>query len=261
MSPKERLRYPSVRIPAAISIAGDFLEFEYSSADEWRRPTDGTVIEFSKLDTNEKILQFARRSGVLNVVEIKREHQESTDFELSSGSIWSPSRFGGKGKEPLALWLLLARRMRAILRINSSLKGRTRNPLPLVGQESDWTVLGASVPLEDPKDAQFFLLLEINDWLRRGGEGLELGISEWSRLKTDWKLELSYNGLLGGLAYRLLLMVVGESNLFACDGCGTPYIRLKRAPRPGQENFCDDCTDVAGKRAVQRYREGKRVKS
>jgi len=108
------------------------------------------------------------------------------------------------------------------------------------------------------KSAQFFLMNWVNQWLRLGGVRLGLGITEWSASSTDWKMEVVYPGLLGALAYRLLLMVVGESRLYACDGCGEPYIRLKRLPRPGQENFCTDCTEVAARRASKRYKDAKK---
>jgi hypothetical protein len=158
----------------------------------------------------------------------------------------------------LGLWLSLAERLRAVLKINAALKGRTLRSLPAPGSPEDWAVLGRGPPPEDLRDAQFFLLHEVKWWLGIGRVHLELGIVNSSEKRTAWKLDVAYDGLAGGLAYRLLLMVTGESNLYACDGCGVPYISLKRAPRPGQENFCDDCDGVAQQRATQRYRQGKK---
>jgi len=78
--------------------------------------------------------------------------------------------------------------------------------------------------------------------------------------KTEWEIEIASDWLAGGLAYPLLLTVTGENRLYACDNCKIPYIRLTRAPRAGQENFCEDCTDVAKLRATQRYRERLKTK-
>ncbi len=271
MTGQRSLYHPSVRIPARVRIEDDSLVWAYDENQDWRRPTDRAVIAFSRLAEApaDQLREFAARYGVLKAARIKPRYQRETDIELPDDSIW---RVGTdlaylvveghiEGREPIALWQFLARQMRAILRINAALKGRTRSPLPTVGTLEDWQVFGGTgLPLEDVRDAQFFLSSAVNDWLRFGGVWLELGITEWSRSRTDWKLEISYSGLIGALSYRLLLMVAGESSLYACDGCGQPYIRTKRAPRPGQENFCDDCEGVAQKRATQRYREkGKRA--
>ncbi len=270
MSARSRIPHPPVRAPELASVQEDFLVWEYSRDDResvYRTPTDATVLAFGKLADAPvaQIADFAKRYGVLSVLQIKPDYRRNTDIELPDGSIWrydqSAYNRDFQGREPIELWRFLARRLRAILRINASLKGRSRATLPQIGTEADWQILGGGEPLVDVRDAQFFLLLEVNHWLATGAVGLQLGITEWSRTKTDWKLEVKYGGLLGSLAYRLLLIVIGEGNLYACDGCGLPYIRTKRAPRPGEENFCDDCDGVAAKRAVQRFRERNRSKA
>jgi len=260
--------YPSVRIPKVVRVDGYFLKWEDSEPKQaqWRRPTDRTLIEFSKLsDAPEGVVcDFAKRYGVLRAFKLKRKYQEPTDIELPDGSVWGIGNIdAGSGSEPIALWIFLAKRLRAILRISSKLKGpregKPRKPAP--GSDEDWKTLDPesdNPPIEDPQDAQFFLCHVINEWLVTSSVRLELGIAEWSREATAWKLAIAYNGLMGGLAYRLLLTVMGESNLYACDGCGCPYIRTKRAPRPGQENFCDDCTAIARRRASQRWKEKNR---
>lgn len=264
--------YPSVQIPTTVTVDGDYLRWDDKKPDgqeaQWRRPTDRTLVEFSKLHSAppESICDFARRYGVLRAFKVARKDRQDilpTDIEMPDGSVWVASNYaGGTAKEPIELWRYLSSKIGAILRINSYLKGRSRTPKPSPGLEEDWKILdggdSTAPPLEDPRDAQFFLLHVINDWLRTGSVGLELSIANWSTRKTDWKLEITYSGLLGALAYRLLLTVVGESNLYACDGCGNPYIRTKRAPRPGQENFCDDCTEIAKRRASQRWKEKNR---
>lgn len=267
--PRDRIPHPAVRIPAKVEVSGETLVWEYAAeSSEYRTPSDAAVIAFSKLADAppDQVAKFAARYGVLSAVQIKQEYQRDSDIRLSDGSIWRPGSdlayvFDSKlqGSEPLLLWRFLARRLRALLRINSALKGRSRTPLPAIGTEEDWLVLGLKGQpfFDDVRDAQFFLCQETNEWLGSGSVRLRLGITEWSRTRTDWKLEVDYDGLLGAIAYRLMLMVIGEANLYACYGCGQPYIRLKRAPRPGQENFCDDCEGIAQTRATQRYRAKK----
>jgi|SRR5665213_2036320 len=272
------LFYPGVRVPETVRIEGDSVKWELprnsipSYSDHRRsivRPTDRSILDFSRLKDGNSICSYAAKRGILWAIQIRPEHQRETDLELTDGTVW---RLGDprsrvfaevgethlSGAEPIALWLSLARRLRAILRINAALKGRTRRPLPEVGTSEDWESLGAGPIPDDPREAQFFLQREVNWWLLIGGVRLGLGIAEFSRESTAWKLDIAYEGLAGGIAYRLLLMVIGESKLYACDGCGCPYIREAKAPRPGQENFCPDCTGIAQKRAVDRYRQGKR---
>jgi hypothetical protein len=265
--------FPPVLVPEMVIVKSRYLEWRFPRDDRRSsiaRPTDRSVLAFARLDDEASICEYAKRYGLLWAVQVDPSHKQERDIALTDGTVWRlgehPARTAAvieptknlQGREPIALWLSLARRLRATLRINAALKGRTRNPLPVAGSPGDWAALGDGPPPEDPQDAQLFLLQEVNWWLTIGRVRLALGIVKFSEKRTAWKLDIAYDGLAGGLAYRLLLMVTGESDLYACDGCGRPYIRLKRAPRPGQENFCDDCTEVAQKRATQRYREGKR---
>jgi hypothetical protein len=164
-------------------------------------------------------------------------------------------------REPLWIWFLLSRQARAMLRVNAALKGRTRNPMPSVGLEDDWrAIAGPGEPFTDVRDSQFFLMLAVNEWLRIGEVGLRLRLMELSRTKTDWRIEVGYGdgfgyNLYGHLAYQLFLSIAGEDRLYACSACGNPYIRVKKAPRAGQDNYCDDCAHVAQLRATQRYRQ------
>jgi hypothetical protein len=271
--------FPPVLVPDTASVDGEYIlwgfprvsqRFYEDQRPSLVRPTDKSVLSFSRLEDGVSVCQYAKRYGILWALQIDPNHARETDITLTDRTVWrlgdhrarvfagSESTTDLRGKEPLGLWLSLAQRLRAVLRINAALKGRTRQPLPTPGSPEDWAVLGGGPPPEDLKDARFFLLREVNWWLAIGSVRLQLGIANFNQKRTSWKLDVAYDGLAGGLAYRLLLMVTGESNLYACDGCGVPYIRTKRAPRPGQENFCDDCADVAQKRATQRYREGKR---
>jgi hypothetical protein len=293
MSDGNRIHSPALQIPRQIRIDGEFLCWEDVSLGdiggeepETRRPTDRMLLAFARLENAipEEISAFAARYGALRVFEVKPGLMTENDLIVQPyGPIWHqpawgsmPSRRESEGKEPLALWRLLAARVRAILRINAALQGRARQPNPMVGTEADWDVIIKSFdPIvqacfevytdgrprpEDVIEAQFRLMLELQMWLRVGRVGLGLGITQLSRSRTSWKLQVTYVGLLGALAYQLLLNVIGESSLYACDGCGIPYIRLKRAPRPGQENFCDDCSEVPKRRAVQRYRQRRSAK-
>jgi hypothetical protein len=254
--------HPAVRIPSSVKVRKGNLLWE--RGDEWRTPTDRTVLAFSKLANAEdaQIAEFAARHGFLGMYHSSAKFLIGDEFQLPDGSLWATSETQGpSGSEPLLLWRMLARKVQAILRINTALNGRSERIDPWIGPIEDWRALDVEGPLEslEVNDAQFYLCNWVNWLLTLGRIRLELGITAWSRQQTDWKLEVSYSGLIGGVAYRLLLMVVGESRLYSCTGCAQPYIRLKRAPRPGQDNFCDDCQadGIPQQRATQRYRKGK----
>ncbi len=176
----------------------------------------------------------------------------------STGTAFSPAPFLA-GREPLALWRMLATQLQAILRINARLKGRTHDPSPKLSPDQ-WKIIDpdGDGPLDQPEDEQFFFQILINKWLTMGKVRPVLETMGWSPKSTKWTITIAYDGLVGALAYRLLLTLVGEDRLYICSGCGEPYIRTARAPRPGQENFCSDCGDIAARRAVERYRHKKK---
>jgi len=254
-------------VPGEIDGTEEWLRWKIprvTSRHNWVRATDTTLERFARLQTAAEVLQFARRYGVFGakqIVETAPRLPNELRLEASAGR-WCVSLFGAglTDREPVWIWLFLSRQVRAMLRINAGLKGRTNWSELVVGTDDDWrAVAGPGDPLTDVRDAQFFLMQAVNEWLRIGEVGLRLGVIEWSRTRTDWKIEVGYGdghgyNLFGQLAYRLFVSVAGEDRLYACSGCGTLYIRLKKRPRAGQDNYCDDCTELAARRASQRWK-------
>jgi hypothetical protein len=263
----EAIPHGKIFRPGEINLAGEWLTWKLpgmTSQANWVRCTDTTLVQFTKLKQASDVLRFARRYGVFGAKEmIEDAPQMPNELRLSPGAgRWCVSiKATMEDKEPLWIWFLLSRQARAILRVNAGLKGRTHNPMPEVGTGDDWkAIAGPGEPFTDVRDAQFFLMLAVNEWLRIGEVGLRLELVGISRTKTDWRVGVGYGqlygyNLFGHLAYRLLLSVAGEDRLYACSACGNPYIRIKRAPRAGQDNYCDDCAHVARLRATQRYRQ------
>jgi hypothetical protein len=271
---RSRVAYPGVHVPKTVAIRRGRLTWSLETA-EYKPVTDVTLQDFAALaDADQSAIKdFASKSGVLLGFEAhsRKDHtpwgEDAFRIKLTDGSWWRVGKFdeshffeGGR-EEPLELWTTLAKHMRAILRINAALK-RNRP-----GAEEDWKLFGGS-PVPELESSRWWVLHEeVNWWLKAGGVTPKLGVvqSSWSGDSTtmEWRFEMSYDGLLGGLAYRLLLTVIGgEDNLFVCDGCGRPYVRLGRRPRDGEDNFCIDCrrAGVAQKRALKRHRtlkEGK----
>lgn len=263
-SMSDALPFSGLLSPQHVSIKKDQLHWRYADdawrdRGNWRLPADRMLISFAKLaDAPPRdICAFALRYCPLGAHRRTTEPKGAdrlTCLQFADGSWWS---FGlimsGSGSDPLTLWRTLSAMARSILRINAALKGRAHNRAPHIGAPEDWMVLAGREP-EDIFDARRMVMDAVNEWLQIGSVRLLLGLSEWSAC-GEWKLHVDTNGLVASIAYRLLLTVAGEDNLYACDGCREPYIRTWRAPRPGQENFCANCASIAKKRAVQRYRE------
>jgi len=83
------------------------------------------------------------------------------------------------------------------------------------------------------------LFLEVNYfWLSIGEVGFHL-----NPIAGGWRLAVScgYGCVFSAIALQLALTLVHAESLYTCSGCGMPYIRTKKAPQPGQANFCDAC--------------------
>jgi hypothetical protein len=96
-----------------------------------------------------------------------------------------------------------------------------------------------------------WLSREIMLWLELGRPGFAIN-------ERSWHLEVDYNGyLFAAVALQLALTVAGARNLFICSGCGFPYVREKKAPRPSQANYCLECGPKTSLREANRRRSEK----
>lgn len=268
--PKDR------RIPTGIVVAlgglvslgpNDTLKWEFNpDRAEWKTPPGNLLNSFVTLwqKKPKAIIAFAEKWGPLRV----DDRGEPIQGIQNSGS------------EPLVVWRFLSRRAYAIWRIATALnQGQP-------GDEEDWKLLSAYD--EDAKETRFYGLPnhsrwdraehvrrfsgfknamdysratiagELTAWLERFRVGLILA---WDR-KLSWHLEVRYGGhVLAAIALQLALAVADAERLFTCDGCGMPYIRLKkRKPNAGQANYCTECSSnrKPERKAEKRYRENRR---
>jgi transposase-like protein len=217
----------------------------------------------------ESILKFAKRWGVLWLDKFGRPCQTNGPH---------PRR------EPIETWRYWSKRAQAVLNIAANLK------LGKLGELDDWRALRGleqrtggfleemdryapfittmlprvGYPFRkdgsDKVDPRYkrsvkseiaFLAVEATLWLRLGRVGFGMGIGE-----SGWGLLLDYNECtLAALALQLALVLADVDSLFICTGCQKPYPRKKKAPKPGQANFCDEC---GRRKAVQRADERRR---
>jgi len=237
------------------------------------------LIAFAKLadGPDQAIADFAHINAPLAALPVdESEDKFQSDLEMQNGSVWrlgaaSTLTLGKRRRlsEPLTLWRYMARRFRAVLRIAAGLKGRGRSPQSIPASEEDyrmigsWRHMGKDVFMnysDDVIDSYVLVSREVDSWLEKGRVRLGLQVNPLGRRRAEWKVQVDHptTGVVGGLAYQLMLTVVGQEKIYWCDGCGQIYNRTIKAPRAGQENFCLDCTGIAKKRAVQRYKEKKR---
>lgn len=200
-------------------------------AEEARR-----VVGYRYMDTNEPGMKVA--------VPVEQEDWGCLSLSLD-----------GKGQEHATDWLKFARMAEAILR----LAGMTARSTPTVAPrtlltDDAWNLIPGYPEIPASlEQARFKIEEAVDDWLRWGNVRPTL---TWG---TQDQPSLGYDpgklGLFGVLALQLATEVATARALYVCAGCGTPYARLKRLPKPGQRNFCDECgTKVATRLAMREWR-------
>ena len=219
----------------------------------------------------EALLKFARKWGILYLDQHGRPCQMNGP---------SPRR------EKIEAWKYWSRRAQAVLNIAANLK------LGNLGDLDDWRALrdtdlrtGAFLQEMDryapfvmtmlprigypfntdgsdsvhPKykrsveAEKAFLSIEATLWLKLARVGFVVGLAD-----PGWGLWLDYNDcLFAAIALQLALVLADVEALFTCSGCHRPYARTKKAPKPNQANFCDEC---GRRKALQRADEKRRRK-
>lgn len=225
----------------------------------------------------EAILRYAKRWGVLYLDLEGTPCVKAYTVRYSSDD---PSdRQELPRSEPIDAWIYFSRRAYAVLNIAASLKlvspkqGKRASP-------SDWALLDsldnkvgdqvfddlwrrrglldlyalAGCPYSvawDINQERRWLAREITLWLEIGRPGFAVN-------ERSWELEVDYNScLFAAIALQLALTVTGARNLFTCSGCGLPYVREKKAPKPSQGNYCLQCGPKAALREADRRRREK----
>jgi len=283
--PKRELGKPVpsglILVPGQIRLEADSIRWELAGHAKVREPSRAMLNEFIALhqvDSPEVILRFARQWGVL---------------ALTGGKVSRPcGEAMPGGSEPIDAWKYFSRRASAVLNIAAALKEGK------LGDLADWdmiTILEPSdkksvhaaferhtkygmgflgdIPRDRPQatlrrspvdQGRDLIVREIEVWLSFWKAHRMTGLSDFS-LRWDpdhqkWKLQIEYHGFLfAAIALQLALVVADADSLFTCSGCGVPYIREKRRPKPGWANYCDRCAErrVPVRSAVKKYREKK----
>ena len=267
-----------VFVPGTIELDGDTLRWKVTRNSKSVEISPSTLNEFVRLwrDDPPGILKFAKKWGVLAMQRLRDE--ERVFYRPCGEGMLS-------GADPLVAWRYFSRRASAVLSIAAALRQDR------LGDLGDWKAIASDCSTEESLDdalrrdlygfgfnffersintkndldkARQVVAREIQTWLSCWRAGRRGGMSDftliWNPHTSQWELRIDYHGyLFAALALQLALCIAGADSLFTCSGCGVPYVREAKRPKPGTANYCSKCNQkgVAQRRAVDAYRERK----
>lgn len=254
---------------------GRYLIWDYVETHN-TRPDRGLLEQFLRIkkDKGQSVLQFARKWGALS---------QDDDCELMSPR-------STLVRESVGDWNRLKAEFKSVLNLAQSLQKQS------LGELDDWHDFYA----EEKGPPYTFVPQDLIDRIppeRLEQWKLDMAWSEVAgkvsslmadggvafELRWDWKsqprtrlpvFEIVYrrkfgSGLRGALALQLALAVSQSEGLFVCSYCGLPYFRASslRRPKPGQNNYCEDCRKsgfpqrVADQKRRERIEKARQLRS
>ena len=170
--------------------------------------------------------------------------------------IYETGEYVGTPWEPLDAWRTWARRAHAFLAVAAALQDGE------LGAESDWRLTRDS-NRKTPHTvtaAWRELTYYAGYWLKaadvRPWPQFQDGIVRFA-IGSDW----GHSPLFGAIAVQLVLAICGAQGFAVCDACRNVYAP-RRAPRAGEQHYCQMCRDrkVPQRQAAARYRKGETKK-
>jgi DNA-directed RNA polymerase subunit RPC12/RpoP len=237
--------------------------------------------EFVKLWESDSaaILRFAKKWGVLAM---QPTRAKDTVLYRPCGESQT------EGADPIPAWKYFSRRACAVLNIAAALRqdklgdladwgviasiDDTRESYRIAFEEHKygmgWYLFPKPAPNRNPvEQGRRVIATEVASWLSSWRAGRMQGLSDfaaqWNPDSERWELQVDYHGFLfAALGLQLALSLAGAESLYTCSGCGFPYVRELKRPKPGTANYCPKCGEkgVAQRRAVDAYR-GKKAEA
>lgn len=266
-----------VLVPGKIELADNALHWELAGPARFQEISRSTLNEFVKLWDQESlaILKFAKKWGVLAM---RTTGKDSVLYRPCGEAMTA-------GSDPIHAWRYYSQRAHAVLNIAAALRQDK------LGDLGDWSMIAAIDDKPESYNAatarhnyglgwylfpqpmpgrnileqgRQVVAREVASWLafwrRDRMEALSDFTLEWSPRSARWELKVDYHGFLfAALALQLALSIAGADSLYTCTGCGAPYVREVKRPKPGTANYCPQCSakGIAQRRAVDAYREKK----
>jgi hypothetical protein len=254
-----------IEVPEDVVLDRTNLVWKTGATAKKVEPGKPMLLDFISLNDADDmgILKYARRWGVLAlcVHQLPSTHNLPSDFLTRKAEWCQPTC-----REPLDVWRAFSRRAGLVVNVAAHLnQGKLFDPQQWLQTVWELDAPGESLP---PKQ----VLMGIYGTTSKQRSRLAMLVNEWLWLADVrpallWNKEVNalqlnfgspYSGtLFGALGIELMLAVSGQGDFATCSGCGQPYLRAKRRPKAGQENYCTDCNErgVPVRRRVERYRE------
>jgi hypothetical protein len=160
------------------------------------------------------------------------------------------------GTEPLLTWRSFADEMRLLLKVAAALRaGEAANAVDI-----DRIIRFALLRPQPGPDltalnAKELVARRMQWWLAVAGC---VPVVSWHfgarPMFSIGSQDFSKPALAAALAVQLLYSVTATGAIAQCTECGQPYMRLRKKPKAGQDNFCSGC----GKRAANRRAQARR---
>lgn len=248
---------------------------------EWRARVEPSpvildrFIELWSVD-DDAILTFAKTYGTLRRPVFLFREFEKTDFEAreplsrwrslsehSWGLLHVASKLGSDEEINFEEWSKWTDRERMLSGIGPSLALGT-------GEGPDGLQLAIQAHGGWKKHARRYLGAEIAAWNMKLGP-ISFGIEHDDGTRSGWKTVLDFGGSLPCYIGLQLMLVIARGDVYTCSACGNPYIRqrgrgapagMRKAPRPGQRNYCqsEECKSECNRFAVEQKRKRDRLK-
>jgi len=155
-------------------------------------------------------------------------------------------------EEPISLFTSRARQVQTVLDVVSSLKNGDIAAPEKISKLYYRFDLSKTENLHDPKVQWEKVERLIFQWLNvlPGGPTIEL-----SRTSTEHQMIIRPgNGFLRHVWFQVAQAISGTGKLYTCSGCANAYIRRRKKPKRGNNNYCPDCAknNLASKRDSKR---------
>jgi hypothetical protein len=171
---------------------------------------------------------------------------------VRSNSLPTPTPTSALYWEPLEAWRKYARQARAVLSLSVSLRrggcGSTDDWNTLYPPEDAPATVREELGAPDAATGRVLLSAFLDGWMQMGGVQPHF---VWTTRGAE--ITFGSRSLLGAVVTQLLLAVSGTKAYAFCSSCGGFY-PPRRAPRPDQRHYCQNCRKSARWRDAQRDR-------
>jgi hypothetical protein len=215
----------------------------------WHRVDDfdgaDALHRFVRLADDRDVLRFALSYGPLWACP---EHPAICLWRGLNGPDEAGRRHTWVNAEPVDYWLWLAAFLRALLTAAARWWAGERL------RDEDWRGMRLDPPQTVPeirwapggRQERWYEGLVISSMVNGQLQSLGVGLHLSETLQPELNTGL---GFLPAIWQQAVAVIGGGRALAVCNACARPYVRLWRAPKTGQRNWCTDCQQARKRRS------------